>query len=142
MKVTPIFIKGGTYVSRIQAREGPVVSFVCRYKGSCVIKYQKKEIIKFCQMTKGTATREEFDAWWDQYCLQDEVAPDLDLKKVKKEGWGPEAHQEESNDNPKLVTPLKKGSKAEAKTEAGGAAQSSSSGFEEKDPTEDTKIVI
>ena len=115
MKPIPIFFENGTYISRIKSREGPI-HYVCMYKNSCVIKMTKKDIIKFCKLTKGVPTRDAFEVWWNTYC--------------------------EDNDNPKLVTPLKKGSKAEAKTEAGGAAQSSSSGFEEKDPTEDTKIVI
>ena len=84
MKQAPIFLVGGTYVSRIKSREGPTVSFICLYKNACVIKYAKKDIIKFCQMTKGTPTREAFDAWWEQYCLQDEIAPDLDLTEVKE----------------------------------------------------------
>ena len=116
MKQAPIFLVGGTYISRIKSREGPTISFICLYKGACVIKYTKKDIIKFCRLTKGTPTREAFDAWWDTYC--------------------------ETDDNPQLATPLKEGSQAKAKAEVGATAQSSSAGSEEDDPTKDTKIVI
>ena len=116
MKPVPIFTTGGTHVSRIKSREGPTISFICRYKNSCVIKYTKKDIIKFCKLTKGTPTREAFDAWWDTYC--------------------------ETDDNTKLATPLKEGSQAKAKAEAGTTAQSGSTSSEEEDPTKDTKIII
>jgi len=103
MKQAPIFLIGGTYISRIKSREGPTVSFVCMYKDACVIKLTKKDIIKFCQMNKGTRTREAFDAWWDEHCLQDEVVSDQDVKQIVKDSWGPEAHEEEPNENTKTV---------------------------------------
>ena len=103
MAPIPIFLRGGTYISRIKSREGATISFVCLYKGSCVIKLTKKDIIKFCQMTKGTPTREAFDSWWNQHCLQDEVVTDQDVKQIVKDSWGPEAHEEEPNENTKTV---------------------------------------
>ena len=95
MKPCPIFIKRGTYISRIRSREGPAIVFICMYKDSCVILKQKKEIIKFCQLNKGTPTREEFDLWWNQYCEELVEQANLDMEAIKKEGFGPEAHADE-----------------------------------------------
>ena len=115
MKIAPIFFENGTYISRIKSREGPI-HYVCMYKNSCVIKMTKKDIIKFCKLTKGVPTRDAFEVWWNTYC--------------------------EDNDDTKLVTPLKKGSQAKAKAEASTAAQSSATSSEEEDPTKNTKIII
>ena len=106
MKPAPIFHKGGTYISRIRTREGPSPVFICMYKGKCVTLYQKKEIIKFFQLTKGTQTREDFDAWWEEYCQQIVDQANLDMEAIKKQGFGPEAHadEEEPTANTKMVT--------------------------------------
>ena len=106
MKPSPIFHKGGTYISRIRAREGPPIVFVCLYKDSCVILKQKKEIIKFFQLTKGTKTREEFDSWWAEYCEEVVEQSDLDMQKIKTEGFGPEAHSDEQENDPTAHTKM------------------------------------
>ena len=118
MKPCPIFIKRGTYISRIRSREGPSIVFICMYKDKCVILQQKKEIIKFFQLTKGTQTREDFDAWWEEYC------------------------EEKENDNTKLDTSLKKTSQSEAKAKIDTTTQRSSSKSEEEDPTKTTKMIV
>ena len=95
MRPSPIFHKSGTYISRIRAREGPPIVFICMYKNKCVILQQKKEIIKFFQLTKGTQTREEFEIWWTDYCEEVVNQSNLDMESIKKEGFGPEAHADE-----------------------------------------------
>tara|TARA_X000001388_G_C2212169_1_gene115630 strand:+ start:576 stop:890 length:315 start_codon:yes stop_codon:yes gene_type:complete len=102
-KVIPVFLQGGTYVSRIKSREGPTISFICLYKNECHIFFTKKEVIKFCQLNKGLSSRVAFDEWWDTYCMDDfpELTPTTE--DIKKISWGPEAH-EEPNDNTKMVT--------------------------------------
>ena len=144
MKPCPIFIKRGTYISRIRSREGPAIVFVCMYKDSCVILKQKKEIIKFCQLNKGTQTREEFDIWWTDYCEEVVNQSNLDMEAIKKQGFGPEAHEdeEEENDNTKLDTSLKKASQSKAKAKIDTTAQGSSSESEEEDPTKTTKMIM
>ena len=106
-KVVPIFQQTGTYISRVICREGPSPSFVCFYKNKSQILFTKKTIIKFCQLTKGTQTRTDFDAWWDEWIEGDFPEVSLDMEMVRKTGFGPEAHADEKEDptkDTKMVT--------------------------------------
>ena len=106
MKPAPIFHKRGTYISRIRTREGPSPVFICMYKDSCVILKQKKDIIKFFQLTKGTKTREDFDLWWEEYCEEMVEQANLNMEAIKKEGFGPEAHADEKEEDPTTHTKM------------------------------------
>ena len=117
-KVVPIFTTGGQYISRIIPREGITPVYVCLYKGVARILTTKKNIIKFCQLTKGISSRSAFDEWWDAYCMDD------------------------FNDNTELVTSLKEGQESKAETTASPTATSSVESFEEQDPTKHTKMVM
>ena len=101
----PIFFHGGTYISRILSREGPNPVYVCLYKGASKIFQEKKDILKFCQLTKGIPAREAFDKWWEEYATE-KPRPDK-TKELQKVSWGPEAHKDEEEDptkNTKMIT--------------------------------------
>ena len=136
-KIVPIFTVGGQYVSRIVPREGITPVYVCLYKGVARILRTKKDIITFCQLTKGISSRSAFDEWWDTYCMDDFPEVIFNIEDIKKTGWGPEAH-----DNTELDTSLKEGQESKAKATASSTTTSSAESFEEQDPVKNTKMVM
>ncbi len=136
-EVVPIFTTGGQYVSRIIPREGITPVYVCLYKSVARILRTKKDIVTFCQLTKGIPSRSAFDEWWDTHCMDDFPEVVFNIEDIKKTGWGPEAH-----DNTELDTPLKKGQESKTETTASPTATSSVESFEEQDPTKHTKMVM
>ena len=104
MKPTPFpGNSNGLHIEYHRTREGPNF-FMCYYKQSSVLRQDPKDAWRVLGVAKFTDAGKELKAW----CLQmDEQygthSEELDMNKVKTEGFGPEAH-EEPNDNTKMVT--------------------------------------
>ena len=90
------YIPGSLSIQRIKSREGPPVNFVVWNGNSSRIFRDKKSALKYIQWPKSTPTGQLIREWFDQF---DETvkAPELDMEKVKKEGFGPEAHSDEED---------------------------------------------
>ena len=80
----------GLMVQRMVNREGPAVTFVVHYKDTTRVTVDPQAIVKTLKLGKGTKTRDDLQAWLASFD-QKETAPDLDQKRLEKEGFGPEA---------------------------------------------------
>ena len=102
---TERFTTGGLYVERTHRREGPSPTFAVCYKGQAWFELNPKKIYKACHLSKGLPSRAAFDEWLDG--LDAKKAPQLDMDRVKTEGFGPEAHgldDADPNHQTKMVT--------------------------------------
>ena len=64
-----------------------------------------KAILKFVKWPKSTPTGDALRAWLASFDKQPEApAPGLNMKQIKAEGFGPEAHDEDPTANTKMVT--------------------------------------
>jgi len=65
----------------------------------------KKEVLKFIRWPKGTPTGDDVREWLAGFDDSIEAAaPALDMDQVAKEGFGPEAHEEDPTAETKMVT--------------------------------------
>ena len=99
------YIPNSLSIQRVKSREGPAITFVVWSGNSSRIFRDKKEALKFIQWPKSTPTGQLIREWFDQF-EEDGKLPELDMEKIRKEGFGPEAHsdEEDSTANTKMVT--------------------------------------
>ena len=65
----------------------------------------KKEVLRFIRWPKGTATGDAVREWLASFDDSEEtLAPGLEAAQVAKEGFGPEAHDEDPTAETKMVT--------------------------------------
>ena len=106
----PEKFQGGSdlYIERHRRREGPPIVYVVRKGFSCVGFTNTKDALRWIKWPKGTPTGDELRAWFDSFKEADAAATNtkLDKTKVKAEGFGPEAHDDEIDPtaNTKMVT--------------------------------------
>ena len=94
------------WIERNRHREGPPIVYTV-YKGkSSRLFTDHKEIIKWIKWPKGTPTGEALREWLASFEQKPEApAPKLDMAKVKAQGFGPEAHDDdEPTANTKMIT--------------------------------------
>ncbi len=66
---------------------------------------EPKAILKFVKWPKGTPTGDALREWLTSFEQKPQApAPKLDMAKIKAEGFGPEAHDDEPTANTKMVT--------------------------------------
>ena len=103
MKPTPFPGNGkGLRVEFMRMREGPNY-FVILYKNSSrvVSATDPKDVWRVLGTAKYTDTAKALKEWAVEMVEATLPKPELDMKQIKAEGFGPEAH-EEPNDNTKL----------------------------------------
>ena len=65
----------------------------------------KKELLRFIRWPKGTPTGDAVREWLASFDDNTEAAaPELDMDQLAKEGFGPEAHDEDPTAKTKMVT--------------------------------------
>ena len=63
-----------------------------------------KGILKFVKWPKGTPTGDSLREWLASFDKKPEApAPELDMTKIKSQGFGPEAHDDDPDTNTKMV---------------------------------------
>ena len=87
------FIPNSLSIQRVKSREGPPVNFVVWTGNSSRVFQDKKQALKFIQWPKSTPTGQLIREWFEQFD-EDGTLPELDMEKIRKEGFGPEAHLE------------------------------------------------
>lgn len=99
------FIPNSLSIQRVKSREGPAITFVVWSGGSSRIFQNKSEALKFIKWPKSTPTGALIREWFDQF-ENDGKLLELDMQKIKAEGFGPEAHVEEEDptSKTKMVT--------------------------------------
>ena len=66
---------------------------------------QKSEVLKFIRWPKGTPTGDAVREWLEGFNdSADTPTAGLDIAQVAKEGFGPEAHNEDPTAETKMVT--------------------------------------
>ena len=95
----------GLHVEFMRMREGPNY-FVFHYKNSSrvVSATDPKDVWRCMGISKYTDTAKALKEWAVEMVEATLPKPELDMAQIKAEGFGPEAHVEEPNDNTKMIT--------------------------------------
>ena len=106
MKRSRFHVPGSVIVERSLRREGPSPVFVAWKPRTSRLFYERKSLLKFCAWPASTPTGQELRQWLDSF-EEAEAVPEIDLVRIEKEGFGPEAHgldESDPNHNTKMVT--------------------------------------
>jgi len=99
------FVAGQLWIERKKNREGPPISYTVMKGFSSMGFTDQKEVLRFIRWPKGTPTGDSVREWLAGFDDSTEVpAPGLDIAQVAKEGFGPEAHDEDPTAETKMVT--------------------------------------
>jgi len=99
------FVAGQLWIERKKNREGPPISYIVMKGISSMGFTDKKEVLRFIRWPKGTPTGDGVREWLESFDDSEETPdPRLDIAQVAKEGFGPEAHDEDPTADTKMVT--------------------------------------
>ena len=104
MKRAQFFKPGSLMVEYQEPREGPTPIFICWKPGTSQTFTDRKALLKFAAWPASTPTGKELREWIDTQLANAPKEAQLDMAKIKSEGFGPEAHAEEPNENTKMIT--------------------------------------
>ena len=95
----------GLYLEHHHRREGPKSSFLIMYKGVSRLVFEPIGVSRVLGSARYTDPSKAIREWCEEIHEKTMAKhqPKLDMDQVKKEGFGPEAH-EEPNDNTKMIT--------------------------------------
>jgi hypothetical protein len=99
------FTASGLYIERRRNREGPPVTYTIWKPNTSRIFTDTKAALKFIAWPKSTPTGEAIREWFDSFKTKDAnvtLAP-TDKERVKAEGFGPEAHDDDPTFNTKTI---------------------------------------
>ena len=96
----------GLYVEHVRSREGPKSYFNILYKGSARSVQEPIGLSRVLGCARYTDASKELRAWAEEVHekAMAKSSPDLDMEKVKAEGFGPEAHPEDPTTHTKMIT--------------------------------------
>ena len=90
------FTAGQLWIERNRRREGPPIVYTVMNGTSARPFTDTKAILKWVKWPKGTPTGDALREWLASFeQKQDAPAPELDWTKIKAEGFGPEAHEDQ-----------------------------------------------
>ena len=100
------FTAGQLWIERNRRREGPPVVYTVLCGKTARPFTDPKAILKFVKWPKGTPTGDALREWLKSFEEKPQTpAPELDMAKIKAEGFGPEAHDDDDpTANTKMVT--------------------------------------
>ena len=99
------FTAGQLWIERTKHREGPPVVYTVMSGKTARPFTDPKAILKWIKWPKGTPTGDALREWLASFDQKpDAAAPELDMAKIKAEGFGPEAHDDDPTANTKMVT--------------------------------------
>ncbi len=99
------FTAGQLWIERNRRREGPPVVYTVLCGNSARPFTDPKAILKWVKWPKGTPTGDALREWLASFDKKPEApTPELDMAKIKAEGFGPEAHDDDPTANTKMVT--------------------------------------
>ena len=93
----------GLYVAFQRMREGTHY-FSVGYRGSSRCIRTVKQMKQLLGSAKFLQSSKDLYEWMDTILTSVQPKQNLDMQRIDKEGFGPEAHGEEPNDNTKMVT--------------------------------------
>ena len=90
------FVAGQLWIERKKNREGPPIAYIVLKGFSCMSFATAKEVLKFIHWPQGTTTGDSVREWLASFDdTTDSAVPELDMDQVAKEGFGPEAHDDD-----------------------------------------------
>ena len=93
------------WIARNRRREGPPVVYTVMCGKTARPFTDHKAILKWVKWPKGTPTGDALREWLASFEQKPQApAPELDMAKIKAEGFGPEAHDEDPTAHTKMVT--------------------------------------
>ena len=99
------FVAGQLWIERKKNREGPPISYTVLKGFSSMGFTHASEVLKFIRWPKGTPTGDAVREWLAGFNdSTEDAAPALDMDQVAKEGFGPEAHDDDPTAETKMVT--------------------------------------
>lgn len=104
MKRDQFFKPGSIFIERQVPREGPAPVYICWKPHTSQTFTDRKALLKFAAWPKSTPTGTELREWLASFDDVTVKQAKLDAARIKSEGFGPEAHAEEPNDNTKMIT--------------------------------------
>ncbi|BAQ94471.1 hypothetical protein HOQ57_gp01 [uncultured phage_MedDCM-OCT-S39-C11] len=103
MKTQLFEVPGSLRVERQEPREGPTPIYVAWKPGTSQTFRERSPLLKFIAWPASTPTGRRFRDWLDELQQAPSRPSEVDMARIKAEGFGPEAH-EEPNDNTKMIT--------------------------------------
>ena len=99
------FTAGQLWIERNRRREGPPVVFTVMSGKTARLFTDHKAILKFVKWPKGTPTGDNLREWLASFDQEPEApAPETNFaERIKAEGFGPEAHDDDPTANVKMV---------------------------------------
>ena len=105
MKPEVFFTPGALRVERQTPREGPSPVFVAWKPHTAATFTDAKALLKFAAWPKSTPTGQALRDWLETFKDATPTKAELDVARMKAEGFGPEAHDEsDPTTNTKMVT--------------------------------------
>lgn len=102
---TERFIAGELWIERCRRREGPEISYTVLSGNSSRLFTDHKMILRYVKWPKGTPTGDALREWLAAFEKEKPTPnPELDIAKIKAEGFGPEAHDDDPTADTKMVT--------------------------------------
>ena len=100
------FTAGQLWIERNRRREGPPIVYTVMNGTSARPFTDTKAILKWVKWPKGTPTGDALREWLASFDQKPEApAPEADFaERIKAEGFGPEAHDDDPTANTKMIT--------------------------------------
>ena len=93
------------WIERNKHREGPPIVYTVMSGNSSRLFTDPKAILRWVKWPPKTPTGDALREWFASFDKKPEApAPELDMAKIQREGFGPEAHDEDPTANTKMVT--------------------------------------
>ena len=104
MKPEQFHVPNALFVERSLHKDGPSPLYVAWKPHTSRMFYNKASLLKFCAWPKSLPTGQALRDWLDSFDDQPSVPKTLNQDRIVAEGFGPEAHLDESDPNHQTKT--------------------------------------
>ena len=104
MKPDQFHVPNALFVERSLRREGPSPVYIAWKPHTSRLFYDKKSLLKFCAWPKSLPTGQALRDWLDSFDDQPFAPNEHNHDRIAAEGFGPEAHLDESDPNHQTKT--------------------------------------
>jgi hypothetical protein len=99
------FTAGQLWIERNRMREGPPVVYTVLSGKTSMLFTHHKALLRFVKWPASTPTGQALRDWLASFDQKPDAAtPELDMAVIKKEGFGPEAHEDDPIAQTKMIT--------------------------------------
>ena len=103
IKPDNLYNHNGLYVEWHRSREGPSC-FSVAYKGSARLITTPKQLKAVLGPAKFLQSSKDLYEWMEDKLNSAKPKEQLDMDRIRTEGFGPEAHEQEPQENTKMIT--------------------------------------